>query len=183
MCTVNTTLEVWTWEVQVSGYHDSNSSLERIKWIVQMIQLEKNSTKQRAIQQAFKWNKSQFSPTADAQRTVNWALWFYFTLSFPFFYPLISSLPLLYAHCSNLSFCIYNCKDFFVRLCLCFLACLSYSFILQAYTLGFPLALSAAWIPQGIYWTGCQNRSMTHADSGTPITYCTVDFVTVHSHS
>lgn len=74
MRTVNTTLEVWIWQAQVSDYHDSSPSLQRTKWIVQMIQLERNSATQRAIQHAFKWNKSQFSPTADAQRTVKWAL-------------------------------------------------------------------------------------------------------------
>lgn len=74
MCTVNTGLEVWAWQARVSGYHDSSSSLQRPKWIVQMILLERNHTKQRAIQHAFMWDKSQFSPTADAQRTVKWAL-------------------------------------------------------------------------------------------------------------
>lgn len=113
---VNTTLKVWTWQVQVSGYHDSNSSLRSTKWIVRVIQLERNSIKQRAIQHAFKWNKFQFSPTTDAQRTVKWALWFYITLSSPFSYPLISStllwLKLLWPQ-----------LFIFVWLCLCFLSC------------------------------------------------------------
>lgn len=91
-------------------------SLRSTKWIVRMIQLERNSIKQRAIQHAFKWNKFQFSPTTDAQRTVKWALWFYITLSSPFSYPLISStllwLKLLWPQ-----------LFIFVWLCLCFLSC------------------------------------------------------------
>lgn len=55
----------------MSGCRDSSFSLQRTKWIVGAIQLETRRTKQRAIQHAFKWNKSQFSPTAEAQRTLN----------------------------------------------------------------------------------------------------------------
>lgn len=55
----------------MSGCRDSSFSLQGTEWIVGAIQLETRHTKQRAIQHAFKWNKSQFSPTAEAQRTLN----------------------------------------------------------------------------------------------------------------
>ena len=45
MHTLNTSLEIWTRQVEVSGYHDSSSSLQRTKLIVQIIELEKDATK------------------------------------------------------------------------------------------------------------------------------------------
>lgn len=173
MRTVNVTLEVWAWQVHVSGYHDSGSSLQRTKWIVQMFQLERNSTKQRAIQHAFKWNKSQFPPTADAQRTVKRALWFYISLLWFHLF--------LCAHSPNLSFGDNICKDF---LFCCwsdyvfsfFLPRLYFSFILKTYWI-FPFALRAAWILHGMYWTGCRKCSQkikTHATGSCRFcNYCT----------
>lgn len=89
--------------------------------MVQMIQLERNHTKQRAIQHAFKWNKSQFPPTAEAQRTAN-------RLHRSIFFSDFISSPLLWTVFWPIRLCDYSCKNIaylltvlsFFPPCLCF---------------------------------------------------------------
>lgn len=161
----------------MSGCRNSSFSLQRTKWIVGAIQLETRHTKQRAIQHAFKWNKSQFSPTAEAQRTLNrlclstiLSVCHLFLLSSDF----ISSADRLLTY--KIVWLQFQGLNIFIDLRIFFLIFVFSIFfpLCKPACFGSPVASRTAWNHQGMCWE-MLTRIMTHA--AIPVPPLLVDFV------